>query len=157
MFGGWHAGASPSDPLSRLVTNRGPRSRPFAHTYTPPGSSSDFDVDPAQDQGRAEDRVWSRDFFQRVRSLHEQARSPIRCAPGSNLNSNSPFSCLPVLAPHATPGPHVWIANFTLSARSCAQEASLTSNLSIQNGLTSLTCVKAWVVCGTCRVSVWYS
>ena len=36
MVGGWHAGASPSDPLSRLVTNRAPRSRPFAHTYTPP-------------------------------------------------------------------------------------------------------------------------
>ena len=36
MVGGWHAGASPSDPLSRLVTNREPRSRPFAHTYTPP-------------------------------------------------------------------------------------------------------------------------
>ena len=36
MVGGWHAGASPSDPLSRLVTNGEPRSRPFAHTYTPP-------------------------------------------------------------------------------------------------------------------------
>ena len=33
MVGGWHAGASPSDPLSRLVTNRGSRSRPFAFTY----------------------------------------------------------------------------------------------------------------------------
>ena len=35
MVGGWHAGASPSDPLSGLVTNRTSRSRPFAHTYTP--------------------------------------------------------------------------------------------------------------------------
>ena len=46
MVGGWHAGASPSDPLSRLVTNREPRSRHFAHTYTHPGSSSDFERGP---------------------------------------------------------------------------------------------------------------
>ena len=35
MVGGWHAGASPSDPLSGLVTNRKSSSWPFAHTYTP--------------------------------------------------------------------------------------------------------------------------
>ena len=35
MVGGWHAGASPSDPLSGLVTNSGSSSWPFAHTYTP--------------------------------------------------------------------------------------------------------------------------
>ena len=36
MVGGWHAGASPSDPLSGLVTNREPISRPSTHPYTPP-------------------------------------------------------------------------------------------------------------------------
>ena len=35
MVGGWHAGASPSDPLSGLVTKGAPSSWPFAHTYTP--------------------------------------------------------------------------------------------------------------------------
>ena len=36
MVGGWLAGASPSDPLSGLVTNRKSRSRPFAHNLPAP-------------------------------------------------------------------------------------------------------------------------
>ena len=39
LVGGWHAGASPSTPITRWVTNRGSSSASLAHAYTPLGRS----------------------------------------------------------------------------------------------------------------------
>ena len=84
LVGGWHAGASPSAPLSRFVAKGWSRSRPFAGAYTPfCRSQATLSARSAEDQLRGRCRVRLRDLLLRHRSRDDLDYKPAKKAGSS--------------------------------------------------------------------------